>query len=83
MNLSPLDSVSYWREKKKHATAFPSRLARSTIVRAIVDLPIPASPLTQYTGTEFGDRNQSIIESRTVTRVPLRHLAGECKSKVS
>ena len=60
------------REQKKEAPSCPSANVLSAIVIAIVVLPVPASPFSQYTGGLAKSLVQSSILSRTAPRVPFR-----------
>ena len=64
------------REKKKLAARRLSWYLRAT-VRAIVDLPVPARPLSQKMHRSSGPSAQLSISSRRATRVLGRH-AGSC-----
>jgi len=60
------------REQKKEAPSCPSANNLSAIVCAIVLFPVPASPLSQYTGGLLKSFDQCSISSRMALRVPLR-----------
>jgi len=60
------------REQKKEAPSCPSANNLSAMVCAIVLFPVPASPLSQYTGGLLKSFDQCSISSRMALRVLLR-----------
>ena len=60
------------REQKKEAPSCPSANNLSAIVCAIVLFPVPANPLSQWTGGLPKSLDQCSISSRMALRVPLR-----------
>ena len=65
------------REKKKLAARRLSSKCWRATVRAMVDLPVPASPLSQKTHRSSSPFAQLYISSRRATRVSGRQ-AGSC-----
>ena len=68
--------LSSWREQKKEVNGTPASSSRSQIVYAMVVLPKPASPVSQYTeGAFVGSVSfaHAIIFSMMSTRVPSVH----------
>ena len=61
------------REQKNEAPRRSSAKIRSAMVWAIVDFPVPASPLSQNTGDKVKSLAHDSMSANTVSRVPLRH----------
>ena len=60
-------------EQKNDAPKRPSANSRSATVCAIVDFPVPASPLSQKIGDVSKFSVQCSISLNTLSLVPLRH----------
>src|SRR5258707_7054813 len=68
--------LSSWSEQKKEENGRRASLSRSQIVKAMVVLPSPANPVSQYTGGAFAvsfSFTQAMIWSMMWTRVPFVH----------
>ena len=59
-------------EQKNDAPRQPSANSLSETVCAMVDFPVPASPLSQKTGDRLESSVQLSISAKTLPRVPFR-----------